>query len=142
MDNNDDNLHHNNPFWKAMKKIVNTPMNPAMQIDKKDEKTEIENVGGKTVEFISLFIPEKKIDQYIFTIYIVAPNGTEECKEILLYVNPQSFRTDTANIDKISGKNPLVIPKGYKLKIAIASNNNMPNPGSNFDLCVLNYKIL
>lgn len=142
MDRDDDKPKRYISFEDAMKKAATTIVNNAMQIEKRDEKTVINNVSGKSVEFIDVFILDKRIDEYKLQICVTSKNGEETCEEILLHFSPEIERTDKAIIDKIRGSNPIFVPKGSSLTVAIVSKENEPNLAEDFNKGILIYKIL
>lgn len=132
-------LRINMSFEEAMKKASTTKMDPAILIEGKDKEYQIPNAAGRSVQFVSLYIPGKKIAQYQLKVHLVLISDIES---FILPCKMNTEKADESIFEAQFPNNPKIVPVGSSLIIKVIQPQGVPTTEKDFDTAVLTYKLL
>ena len=128
-------------FEDALKKAATTKMDPAINIKKLDTWYEIPDASGKTVQFISIAIPEMDVTKFRILVGI-GPLGEKYGAEHEQNLLPIILDVDNKSILPIQQKqwsNPIDVPASRKLTVRIET---ISGSKSQFTTGILTYKFV
>ena len=122
----------NMSFEDAMKKIANTNVNAATQINEKGKEYEVYAVAGKKVKFTQLTIAERRISNFYLKAIVKQKN--KKPKE---YIIPLPIDPNQAQINTVYINYPLIqVPKDGILFVTIEGSTD-----ETFEVGSLHYQI-